>query len=96
MNKTRRHYDVAFKRHVAELYLSNHQPLATLAKDLDVPESTIHRWVVEYKQHGKKSFEPREMTAHEREIMILKRQLADVSMERDILKKAIAIFSKKK
>jgi transposase-like protein len=30
------------------------------------------------------------------EVYLLKKQLADVTMERDILKKAIAIFSKPK
>ncbi len=64
--------------------------------DLGLAESTRHNWVSQYRKHGTQSFEPKELTPHEQEIIALRKRLADVSMERDILKKAIAIFSRKK
>jgi len=95
-NNPRRQYDAEFKRNTAELYLSGTQALSKLSEELDIPESTIYNWVAEYRKRGDESFKPKELSAHEREMLALKKELADVRMERDILKKAIAIFSKKK
>jgi len=94
--KIRRQYDAEFKRNTAELYLSGKQTLTKLSEDLGVAESTLYNWVAEYRKRGDESFKPRELTAHEREMIALKKELADIRMERDILKKAIAIFSKRK
>lgn len=92
----RRSYDAEFKRNTAKLYLSGNKSLSSLSADLDIPESTLHKWVVTYREKGKESFTVKELSAEEREMLELKRQLLDVKMERDILKKALAIFSKKK
>ena len=95
-SKVRRQYDADFKRTAAELYLSGKKSLAQISSDLGVPDSSLFNWVAEYRQRGDDSFKPKQLNAHEREMMALKRELADVRMERDILKKAIAIFSTKK
>ena len=94
--KTRQFYDTEFKRNAASLYINGRQTLTELTEQLGVAESTLYNWVAEYRKRGDDSFKPKELSAHEKEILVLKRQLADVSVERDILKKAIAIFSKKK
>jgi transposase-like protein len=94
--RTRRHYDAEFKRNAAVLYLAGNKSLSELTADIGVAESTLYNWVSQYKKEGDRCFEPKELSADEKEILALKKQLADVSMERDILKKAIAIFSKKK
>lgn len=91
-----RQYDAEFKRNAAELYLSSDKSLSEASKDLGVPSTTLHAWASKYRDGGKSSFRARELTAHEKEMLALKKQLADITMERDILKKAIAIFSRKK
>jgi transposase-like protein len=98
MNKLKRHqrYDNEFKRNAAALYVDGKQTLSELSQNLGVPESTLYTWIAEYRKSGDKSFEPKQLSAQEKEMIRLKRQLADVTMERDILKKAIAIFSSKK
>ncbi len=94
--KRARRYDNEFKRNAAALYVDGSQTVSELSKNLGVQESTLYTWVAEYRKSGDKSFEPKQFTAQEKEMIRLKRQLADVTMERDILKKAIAIFSSKK
>ena len=94
--KPKRTYDAEFKRNTAELYLNSDKSLSAISIDLGIPESTIHHWVQEYKVRGSSSFMPKELSVQEKELLDLKKQLADVKIERDILKKALAIFSKKK
>ena len=94
--KRSRRYDNEFKRNAAALYVEGKQTLAEVSHNLGVQESTLYTWVGKYRKSGDKCFEPKELTVQEKEVIHLKRQLADVTMERDILKKAIAIFSSKK
>jgi transposase-like protein len=95
-NKTRRNYDPEFKRNAAALYVNGTKSLTQLTLELGVSESTLYNWVSKYKKEGDNCFEPTELSAHEKEILALKKELSNIAMERDILKKAIAIFSKKK
>lgn len=57
----------------------------------------LYRWRKELKDYGKNSFPGRgkpKMTDEEKEIARLKSALKEAELERDILKKAISIFSK--
>ena len=94
--KSRKSYDLEFKRNAASLYVNGKQPLGELANEFGIAESTLYNWVAEYRKHGDKSFEPKTLSAQEKEVIALKKELADMKMERDILKKALAIFSQKK
>ena len=94
--KSRKSYDPEFKRNAASLYVNGKQSLGDLANEFGIAESTLYNWVAEYRKHGNKSFEPKTLSAQEKEVIALKKELADMKMERDILKKALAIFSQKK
>ena len=71
--------------------------LVGLAKELDIKVGLIYRWRREFLDKGEGSFpgngKPKH-TPEEAEIARLKKALKDTEMERDILKKAISIFSK--
>ncbi len=87
MRKLRR-YDEEFKREAIQLAKSSSKTKTEIAKNLGVPMATLHTWIagsVEDKD-GK--------IITDSEIRRLKRELADTKLERDILKKAVAIFSK--
>ena len=63
---------------------------------LDILPAVLYRWRKEQKDYGNNSFPGRgnpKMTDEQKEITCLKKQLKDTQMERDILKKAIGIFS---
>ena len=55
----------------------------------------LRRWVQDAKAHGKQAFPGQgRMRPDDPEVARLKRELAKVRTERDILKKAIAYFAK--
>jgi transposase len=67
-----------------------------ICRELDIPTSVLSRWRRESDAYGRNSFPGREnpkLTDEQREISELKKRLRDAELERDILKKAIAIFS---
>ncbi|HSW61873.1 MAG TPA: transposase [Dissulfurispiraceae bacterium] len=67
-----------------------------VSRRLNVSENTLQNWLKAYRQ-GKVSEvgkNYREMSTAELELSQLRRELAKVKMERDILKKAAAYFAK--
>jgi transposase len=66
-----------------------------VAKDLDIGPNVISRWVREAKADKQQAFPGRGvMKPDEAEVARLRRELAKVKAERDILKKAIGSFVK--
>ena len=66
-----------------------------LARDLGIGDSTLHHWCQHLAEQGEQAFPGSgHQTAQEEEIRRLKRELDVVKQERDILKKAIGIFSR--
>jgi len=69
-----------------------------LAQELGIRADLIYRWRKQYEHDGDTSFPGRgleSLTEEQRELERIKQENADLRMERDILKKAIGIFSKK-
>lgn len=95
--KNQRQYDREFKLNAVKLYREGDKSLAKLALDLGIPMTTLAAWTKQFKENGKESF-PGSGTLKpcNEEIYKLKKELADVKQERDILKKAVAIFSRPK
>ena len=92
-----RNYDREFKLNAVKFYRESQKPMRQICKELDLPISTLNGWVKEFEAHGEESFPGSgKLKPCNEEVYRLKKQLADVTMERDILKKAIAIFSKPK
>jgi transposase len=83
-----RQYDDEFKREAVRLVKSNGKNKSEIARDLGINPSTLHGWVNKSVETDTGEI----ITGSE--ITRLKRELADVTLERDILKKAVAIFSK--
>ena len=68
--------------------------LVSVANELNVSSDNIKRWKKEFNQ-GKLTGNTRPVKSkEEEELLQLRKELADVKMERDILKKAVGIFSK--
>ena len=92
--KKRKRYDRAFKVEAVRLVREEGRSVASVARDLGIGENLLHRWKRQYIQGGDGVFvgSGNEMP-EQAELRRLRRQLADVTEERDILKKAIAVFS---
>ena len=85
-------YDKEFKINAVKLYLSNQGSIEKIASDLGIARSSLGKWISSYKSNGERSF-PGSGYVVEQELKALKRELHLVTQERDILKKAMAIFS---
>lgn len=95
MSKPKREYTAEFKQKAVELSYARGNA-AEVCRDLGLHPSVLGRWRREAKKYGPNSFPGKgnpKLTEGEREIAELKKKLRDMEIERDILKKAIAIFS---
>lgn len=96
MSETRRKYDKQFKLMAVELSKSR-EDLTVLAKELEIRADLLYRWRREFGNKAEASFSGNGkvvLTDQQAEIARLKRQLRDAELERDILKKAVSIFSR--
>lgn len=64
---------------------------AEVARNLGIDPQKLYLWKKKYSQNGEKAFPG---TGKLTEVSALRKQLREVEMERDILKKAVGIFSK--
>jgi transposase len=83
-DQPRRKYDDEFKRQALQM-IANGQAVRAVAQSLGIGENLLHKW----KQAARSSQSP-----DEREVSELRARLRQVEQERDILKKALSIFSR--
>ncbi|GBE40396.1 transposase [bacterium BMS3Bbin09] len=89
-------YTKEFRLETVKLVTDGGLSIPEASRRLSLAPSTLTNWVKAYKA-GKleevgKNY--RQLNDKEMELMLLKRELAEVKMERDILKKATAYFAK--
>ena len=95
MQKTQRTFTKEFKLEAVQLVKTSNKPLAQIARDLGIADSTLHHWRQLFTEHGEQAFPGSgHQTAQEEEIRRLKREVEILRQERDILKKALGIFSR--
>ena len=90
----RKKYDQEFKLNTIQLILSGKTTLTAVSRDLGVSKSSLHDWMKDYKGNEGKEFIKSESSASQNQDMRqLKRENDILRQERDILKKALGIFS---
>ncbi len=90
----RKTYDRDFKVSALKLILEKHQRVAKVCRDLGVSQNTLHKWKRLFLADSRNGFPGNgKVLEHEAEMRRLKRDLELVQEERDILKKAMGIFS---
>ena len=95
-NVNRNNYPLEFKVSSAQLAVDSDQPIAQTARDLGINHNTLHNWIAKYSdsdQINQKNMSNSKATCFE-ENKLLKKELALVKQERDLLKKAAAYFAK--
>jgi transposase len=92
---TRRRFTDEFKREAIRLVGRPGVTVSSVARDLDINVSVLRRWVEKHNggQWQVKSGKPLKTDAVA-ELEHVRRELAKVKMERDILKKALGYFAK--
>jgi len=80
-----------------KLYRESGKRLLKQALDLGIAITTLAAWVKQFKELGLESFSGSgALKPSDEELYRLRKELANVKQERDILKKVAAIFSKPK
>ena len=93
----RRTYSKEFKLDVTKQSYQRDN-IRELADELGIDPDLIYAWRSKYKKQPQQAFSGKgipQQTPEKKELAELKKELADVRMERDILKKAMGIFTKK-
>ena len=91
----RRKYDREFKVEAVKLASGAGRSVSDVAKNLGINENLLYRWKAKFAQDNVHAFPGKGyLKPADEELRQMKRALADVTQERDILKKALAIFSK--
>ncbi len=92
-----RTYTEEFKLEALELLRTSGKSAAKIERELGITKGMLLKWRDRYqvkRQDGEVKLEPNDLEAAQAEARRLRRQLAIVEQERDILKKAVSIFSK--
>lgn len=90
----RKTYPVEYKKEIIRLVTEQGKKVKDVAKDIDVTETSIRRWIKQYGEHGDDAFPGRgKLRSEDEEFRKLKKELADIKEENEILKKAMAIFT---
>ena len=97
MSKRRRQYDGAFKVEAVRLVTEEGRSVAAVARELGIGANLLHRWKQQFTADHKNSFVGTgNLSFEQAELRRLQRENADLREERDILKKAISVFSDRK
>ena len=93
--RERRKYDREFKIEAVKLVTERGTSIAEAARNLGIHENLLRTWKKKYLEDTADSFPGKgHLKPQDEQLRRLRKKLADVEEERDILKKALAIFSK--
>lgn len=95
MANQRRKFTPEFKQEIIKLITEQGKPVGQVARDIEVNESVVRRWVKTYTDEGIKGFPGNgRLKPEDAELRALHKELVDLREENAILKKAVAIFTK--
>lgn len=95
MGKPHRKYTEEFKLEALQLLANSEKSMSAIEQDLGITQGLLSKWRRKYQVNEEtQGLELSDLTVSEAEIKRLRRELAIVREEREILKKAVSIFSK--
>lgn len=89
MTKVRKTYTPEFKLEMIKLIEEQGQKPSNVATQYEIAESTLENWLTRYRREKRGNA----LTEEQREIQRLKKEVAQLKLERDILKKASALLA---
>lgn len=99
MERKYRTYTKEFKLEALELLKNSDKSASEIERELGITPGLLMKWRMRYqalRKNGEEvSLEPSDLEAAQAEIRRLKRELLVAEEERDILKKAVNIFSRR-
>lgn len=92
----RQRFDKQFKLDALRLIQDSDRPLAEIARELGVHPNVLYRWRNQLLADPEQAFPGKgKLKPEDEELRRLRRELDIVKEERDILKKALAVFSRR-
>ena len=88
--RPRRKFSDGFKRDAVEIVTSSGKPIAQVARELGIYDSTLGNWVKQ--DEINRGVRDGVTTAEREEIVALRRENAHLRMERELLKRAVAFW----
>jgi len=97
MPERRRKFDKQFILEALRLAERGERPVTAIARDLGIHPNLIYKWRQSFAADGEHAFPGKgRLKPEDEELRRLRRELEAVTEERDILKKALAVFSRGK
>ena len=92
----KRTYNRAYKLQALELVKTSHKSINEIERDLGITPGLLHKWKARMKGDGEQAFEGKGRLKEDEELIRrLKRENEVLRQEREVLKKAMAIFSER-
>jgi len=90
-NRKHKRFDRDFKLSAVKMCTEGGHTTIEVARSLGIHPNRLYNWKNKFSDDGEKAFPGK---GHLTELSALRKELREVQMERDILKKAVGIFSK--
>jgi len=88
-------FTAEYKKEIIRLITEGGKKVTDVAKDIGVTETSVRRWLNQYGEHGTNAFPGKgHLRPEDEKLRKLKRELADIKEENEILKKAMRIFTR--
>lgn len=91
----RKQFSPEYKKEIVRLITEQGKKIREVAEDISVSQTSLRKWVRQYGEHGEQAFPGKgNLRPEDEELRKLKKELANLKEENDILKKAMAIFAR--
>jgi transposase len=94
--RKRKTYDRQFKVDAVSMVVNGGRSVRAVARELGIDPNSLYHWKREFSEEGAEAFPGKgRLSPQEEELRRLRRELAQAKEDREILKKALAFFSKR-
>lgn len=89
--ETRRKFDAQFREGAVRIVLETGKPIARVARELGVNEGTLGNWINADRRRRERG-DGTVSESERAELVRLRREVAELRMQRDVLKRSVALW----
>jgi transposase len=93
MTETRRKFDAEFREGAVRIVRESGKPIAQVARELGINDGTLGNWVAKDRR-ARDGGDDRLSASERAELNQLRKENAELVMERDVLKRSVALWVK--